>query len=205
MKAIRIPMRILMAGFAAALVAGCLSAGERTVLRYYVLEGAGAPAARAQAARPATLLVAPTTTAAFYDTQDIAFSRAAGTRAYYQFHAWTERPGRAIGDLLVARLERGGSFQAVARATSGMQGGLLLNTHLSEFYHDAASEPGSARVVLTAELIDPVRRALVARRTFTESAPAATYDAPGAVKAFNAALGAVLDDVSAWLDQTAPR
>jgi cholesterol transport system auxiliary component len=198
-------MRICLACLAAALVAGCLSVGERTFQRYYVLEGAGAPAARAKAARAATLLVAPTTTSAFYDTQDIAYSRATGTRAYYQFHAWTERPGRTIGDLLVARLERGGSFQAVAKATGGVQGGLLLNTHLAELYHDAAVEPGSAHVVLTAELVDSTRRMLVTRRTFTASAPAPTYDAPGAVQAFNQALGSVLGEVAAWVDEVAPR
>lgn len=198
-------MRIILACSAVLLVAGCLSAGERTSQRYYVLEDAGAPAARAKAPRAATLLVAPTTTSAFYDTQDIAYSRAAGTRAYYQFHAWTERPGRAIGDLLVTRLERGGSFQAVAKATGGVRGGLLLNTHLSELYHDAASEPGGARVVLTAELVDPARRVLVARRTFTGSSPAPSYDAPGAVRAFNQALGAVLDELAAWVDTVAPR
>jgi ABC-type uncharacterized transport system auxiliary subunit len=81
----------------------------------------------------------------------------------------------------------------------------VLNTHLTEFYHDAAVAPGSARVVLTAELVDPVRRVLLARRTFDRSAPAATYDAPGAVPAFNQALTAILDDVSAWVDATVPR
>jgi cholesterol transport system auxiliary component len=187
------------------LVAGCLSAGERTSQRYYVLEDAGVPAARATAPRAATLLVAPTTTSAFYDTQDIAYSRAAGTRAYYQFHFWTERPGRTIGDLLVERLARGGAFQSVTKATGGVQGGLVLDTRLAEFYHDAAADPGSARVVLTAELVDPARRALLARRTFTRSAPAVTYDAPGAVQAFNKALGAVLEDVAAWVDESAPR
>ncbi len=198
-------MRVFLACSAAALVAGCLSAGERTYQRYYVLEDAGAPAARAKASRASTLLVAPVTTSAFYDTQDIAFSRAAGTRAYYQFHAWTERPGRTIGDLLVERLARGGAFQSVTKATGGVQGGLVLNAHLAEFYHDAAADPGSARIVLTVELVDSARRVLVARNTFTRSAPALTYDAPGAVQAFNKALGAALDDLSAWLDQAAPR
>jgi cholesterol transport system auxiliary component len=190
---------------AVALIAGCLSAGERTHQRYYVLEDAGPVMARANATRAGTLLVAPTTVAAFYDTQDMAYSRATGTRAYYQYHAWTERPGRTIGGLLTARLERGGAFQAVARTTGGVRGGLLLNTHLVEFYHDAATAPGSARIMLTAELVDPARRVLVARRTFTREAPAATYDAAGAVQAFNQALGAMLDEVSAWVDASAPR
>lgn len=201
----RATIRIFLACTAAVLIAGCLSSGERSYLRYYVLEDNGVQAAPAKTPRALTLLVAPTAASSFYDTQDIVYSRAPGTRAYYQYHSWTERPGRAIGELLVARLARGGAFKAVTRATSGIQGELVLNTRLSEFYHDASSDPGGVRVTLVAELTDPVRRVLVARRAFTRSAPAATYDAPGAAQAFNKATGAVLDDVSAWVDAAAPR
>jgi len=197
--------KALLAGSAAVLVAGCISSGDRGIQRYYVLEGSGVQAAQAKAPRASTLLVAPTTASSFYETQDIVYSRAPGTRAYYQFHAWTERPGRTIGELLVAHLERSGSFKAITRATSGIQGELVLNTHLSEFYYDAAADPGVVRVSLSAELIDPMRRALVARRTFVRSAPAVTYDAPGAVQAFNNAIGAMLNDISTWVDGAAPR
>ncbi|HET9403747.1 MAG TPA: ABC-type transport auxiliary lipoprotein family protein [Burkholderiales bacterium] len=198
-------MRIALACSTAALIAGCLSSGERSYQRYYVLEDSGVHAAPAKSPRASTLLVAPTTASGFYETQDIVYSRTPGTRAYYQYHAWVERPGRAIGELLVARLARGGAFKAITRATSGIQGELVLNTHLSEFYHDASAEPGSVRVSLTAELIDSVRRVLVARRTFTQTMPAATYDAPGAARALNQATVVVLDEVSAWVDRTAPR
>jgi ABC-type uncharacterized transport system auxiliary subunit len=53
--------------------------------------------------------------------------------------------------------------------------------------------------------MDPVQRVLLARRTFERSAPAATYDAPGAVRAFGTAVAAILDDVTAWVNATAPR
>ena len=62
--------------------------------------------------RPTTLVVPPTSAASFYDTQDLVFSRSPGTRGYYQFNSWTERPGRAIHELLVARLEGSGLVQA---------------------------------------------------------------------------------------------
>jgi ABC-type uncharacterized transport system auxiliary subunit len=58
---------------------------------------------------------------------------------------------------------------------------------------------------LTATLLDPARRAIVARRTFTRSAEAASYDAAGAVQAFNRAVAGVLDEVVGWLDASAPR
>lgn len=201
----RVLTMIVLACSVAVLVAGCISTHDREFQRYHVLEGAGAPAAPAKTPRVSTLLVASTTASSFYDTRDIAFSRAPGTRGYYQFHTWTERPGHTISDLLVTRLERGGAFKAITRATGGVQGELILNTHLSEFYHDAAAEPGSVRVSLTAELVDPIRRVLVARRTFSRTEPAATYDAPGAVQAFNRAVGAVLDELAAWVETAAPR
>ena len=39
--------------------------------------------------------------------------------------------------------------------------------------------------------------------SFEASAPAATYDAPGAVLAFNRAIALLLDDVTAWVDGAA--
>ena len=201
-------MRTARVAVAVALVtalAGCVSLGSQEPQRYYVLDAAAAKAAPLGTARAATLLVTPTTASSFYDIQDIAFSRAPGARAYYQYHSWTDRPGRRLTELLVARLERDGAFTAVAAVVAGVHGDYILNTHLTEFYHDAAVVPGSARVVLTAELVDPARRVLLARRTFEQTAPAATYDAPGAVRAFDQAVAAVLGDLSAWIDGVAPR
>jgi cholesterol transport system auxiliary component len=201
----RAAVRVAVAGVLVAALSGCLSLGPQEPQRYFVLEPSVASAAPARTARAATLLVMPTTAFNFYEIEYIAFSRAPGARAYYQFHSWTERPGRRVSELLVKRLERDGSFKAVAAATAGVHGNYVLNTHLTDFYHDAAAAPGSARVVLTAELVDSVRRVLLARRTFDRSAPAAAYDAAGAVLGFNQAVTAILEDVSAWVDATAPR
>lgn len=201
-------MKITRLAVASALVAalpGCLSLGSQEPQRYYVLDAPAAPAAPARTARPATLVVMTTTVSSFYDIQDIAYSRAPGARAYYQFHSWTERPGRRLSELLVMRLDREGLFKVVAAVIAGVHGDYVLNTHLAEFYHDAAAAPGSARVVLTAELVDPRRRVLLARRTFERSAPAPTFDAPGAVRAFDQAVAAVLGDLVAWIDDVTPR
>lgn len=184
---------------------GCFPSGSREPQRYFVLEVPAAPAVDAKPTRAATLLIAPTAASGFYASAEIVYSRAPGTRAYYQFASWTEPPSRTIGALLIARLQGSGAFQTVASTSSGVKGGLLLSTQLEELYHDAATSPGSVRVTLSAELTDPSRRTLIARRTFTQTAAAPTYDAPGAVQAFRRALGAILDDVTAWIDNAAPR
>jgi cholesterol transport system auxiliary component len=198
-------MRAVLAVVSIGVLSGCASFGSDEPQRYYVLEVATASATGTATPRAVALLVAPTTAPSFYETQEIVYSRAPGQRGYYQFHAWTERPGRRITELLVQRLARAGLFKTVATAVSGVQGSLVLNTHLAEFYHDAAASPGSVRVTITAELMDSTQRGLLARRTFERSAPAATYDAPGAVRASGSAVAAILDDIAAWVDASAPR
>lgn len=188
-----------------AVLGGCASFGPQEAQHYYVLEASPTAAKTVVTPRTATLLVAPTTVSGFYETQDIVYSRTPGMRAYYQLHTWAEGPGRRLSELLLMRLERAGSFSTVAAVLGGVKGQVILGTHLAEFYHDAATVPGSVKVVVTAELTDPVRRALLARRTFERSVPAPSYDAPGAVQAFNVAVTALLDDIAAWVEVSVPR
>ena len=148
-----------------------LGGGTREAHRYHVLEPLGGSGGNV-AAR-----LAAVTASSFYDTEAIAYSRSPGTRGYYQLNSWTEPPARRIGELL-------------ARHSSG--NGPLLNLHLLEMYHDAASSPGTVRVVLAAELPDR-------RRIFIGTAAAASFDAQGAVRGFNEALGKILDEMRAWI------
>lgn len=168
----------------AASLAACSAPGPREADRYFLLD-AGAPAV-APRTGPA-LVVAPTTASGFYDTQDIAYSRAPGTRGYYQFNRWTERPQRSIHRQLALRLEG-----------AGAKGALRLHTQLEEIYHDATQQPGTAHITIRAELVNSADGAVVARRTFTHSSPAASYDAPGAVSGFNQALAVLLEEIGAW-------
>lgn len=194
---------------AAAWLAGCGVPGPRPEHRYHVLEAPPVPPVPplpgAAPLRPhaATLLVAPTTVAGFYDSQAIVFARSAGTRSTYQLNSWTEAPGRRTSALLLARLEAAGAFRAVAATTAGVRGELLLRTQLDEIYHDASTPPGVARVRLTAELSDPTKRLLLGRRRFSAAVPVAPFDADGAVRAIGQALGQVLDELTAWVDQRA--
>jgi cholesterol transport system auxiliary component len=196
-------MRCLAVLAAVSLLAACAGPGSSPAHRYFVLEAPSTAAAVGAPKVDATLLVAPTSAAAFYDTQEIVFSRSAGTRAYYQFSSWTEPPSRRLATLLASRLEHAGSFRTAVMATSNVRGSLLLRTHLEELYHDATTPPGVARVTLTAELSDPAKGRLLGRRTFSVAAPVASYDADGAVRGLSQALAMLLDDVSEWVIGTA--
>jgi cholesterol transport system auxiliary component len=193
---------------AAALVAGCAGSGSREPFRYYVLDAPaaapGAPGAASAAASEATLLVLPTVAASFYATQEIAYSKAEGVRAYYQFSSWTEPPDVAVTRMLVARIDDARVFRSVAVAGRGMRGSLVLATELLEIYHDASTSPGTAKIVLAAELRDPAKRTMVARRAFSASVPASTFDAAGAVQGFRIGLGQIGDELTGWLASVVP-
>lgn len=189
-----------------ALIAGCMSVPDVPSREYYVLEDLAQPgAAKPGAGGDRVLLVHPAAASPFYDTQHLAFSRAPGQRAYYQFAAWTERPARRLSELLTRRLETRGAFRAVASTTAGVRGDIVLNLRLEEFYHDAGAPPGSARVEISAELVDATRSAIVARRRFAQSAPAASENARAAVAAFNQATTALLEEIAAWIEGSAAR
>lgn len=181
---------------------GCVNFGEKTKIPavvYYVLNDP-VPAtdpAPLRAGAP-TLLVLDTTTGSFYDTDQLVFSRSAGTRGQYQFARWTERPGKRFADLMRTRLDRQGAWN-VSAAGGYVRGDMLLDTELVEFYHDAAREPGQMRLVLRAELVDLKQRTLLGRRVFEQRVPLTTYDAAGAAQAANLAVSRALDELGAWL------
>ena len=186
-------------------LAGCVNFGEKSntpAVVYYVLNDSTPPAEPAplRAGAP-TLLVLDTTTGSFYDTDQLVFSRSAGTRGQYQFARWTERPGKRFADLMRARLDRQGAWN-VSAAGGYVRGEVMLDTELVEFYHDAASEPGQVRLVLRAELVDLKQRTLLGRRVFEQQVPLTTYDAAGAAQASNLAVSRALDDLTAWLSTT---
>lgn len=176
-------MRRFIALFAVLLLAGCAAQGPRQPERFFILEAPPGNKATSPVELP------PTSSASFYDTQEIVYSRAPGTRAFYQFNRWTERPQRAIHAGLASRF-----------ALNTVKSRRVLNTQLDEIYHDAAQPPGTARITLTAQLVDAASRKVLARRVFTASAPAASYDAPGAVRGFAQALGSLLDEIVSWAD-----
>ena len=190
---------------AAAAVCGCASIfGGDASPTFFVWQdpGKSAPAATAS---PRTLLVAPTATATFYDTQRIAFAPDAGTRAYYQLAAWTDRPGKRFDVLVLERLLARNAFAGIAATTSGTRGELVLSASILDIYHDNARQPGVARLRITVELADRSGRALLARRTFEQEEPVATESAAAAVTAFDAAVARMLDELLPWLEREAAK
>lgn len=191
-------MRALLRLLLPLLLAGCVSTPNLPPMQYFVLgNGQEQASARPASLRSGVLLVQPTSVNTFYDTQRLVFSRAEGQRAYYQFAAWTERPGRTLSELLSRRL-------GAASTTSGVKGDLILHTRLEELYHDARA-PGSVKIAVSAELVDAGGRLVGERQRFSRSVAAGSENAAGAVEAANRALTEVLDDIAGWIEGSRPR
>lgn len=182
------------------LLSGCFGVGKNTPeVVNYVLEDLSAVTEKAAATDPRSLLVLDTTATAFYDNENLVYSRAPGTRGQYQYARWTERLGKRFSDLLQKRLATQSGFASVSTAGGQVRGDLVLDTELSEFYHEAQNSPGEVRVQLRAELIDLKTRKLLSRKWFERRVPIASFDAAGAATGFNQATTGVLDDVLSWL------
>lgn len=193
-------------------LSACIGPGQAPVHLRYELDdpapvvpraNAGAGAVAGEGAR--TLLVDGVAANAFLDGTAIAYSRASGARASYQFASWTERPAARIARLLARRLVASGAFADVASATAPVRGDWLLELQLEQLYHDDLAPPGVARIELVAELVDRAARRTIGRRQFGQVEPLASESASQAVAAFGRALGRLLDDVQDWVIAQAGR
>jgi ABC-type uncharacterized transport system auxiliary subunit len=162
------------------------------------------PAATARA-RPLgrELLVSPIPNSAVDDSFSLAFSRAPNQRAAYQFATWSDRPSSRLAQLLVERLATRGAFNSVALLGRGVGGDLQVNLTVNDFYHDAANSPGTANIVVTAELIDRGTRKLIARQRFTATSPVQQANAASAAAALGQASTLILDQLVTWIETTA--
>ncbi len=183
----------------AILLAGCSSlTGSTQPVTHYVLSDPG-PAIHLPHSQPGVLLLREMDAPAFYQEAGLAYSREPGTRSHYEFAQWAELPGKRLTWLLRQRLETAGVFATVASMASGVVGDYQLNTRLIDFYHDAAVQPGSAFLLVEAELVRRSRGELVAREVFLAQVPVATYNAAGAANAMDRAATEVIDKITVWL------
>lgn len=197
-------MKRLAAVLASVALCGCLGGQGTPPATYFVLSDGGAaspPAASAPV--PKNLVVASGVDDAFYDAESLVYSREAGSRAYYQFAAWTDRPSRRLAAMVERRLEARGRFASVSSITAGVNADLLLNVNVVELYHDLTVNPAVARVQLIGEMVDWKTRVLVGRRSFTVAVPVARADAKAAVDSINRGVTLILDELVPWAEDAA--
>ena len=201
----RLSLAFVVASLALALgAAGCsVLGGDQPARTWYTLIDLNPAPAKAVApgGKGLVLLISPTSESGFYDGTSIAFTRAGGGRGYYQFASWTERPAKRLAQLLESRLATSGGFGAVAQASAGVRGDLLLNLRLEEIHFDQSPPPGTAVVAVTAELLDWRARKIIARERFQRVATVEGGNPAVAAAGFNRAVTALLDELVGWLQE----
>lgn len=181
------------------LLAGCNALpSQRKPVTHYVLTDPG-PVLRAAQTRAGVLLLREMDASAFYQEPRLAYSRAPGTLAHYEYARWSELPAKRLTWLLRQRLESAGLFGAVAPLSGGVIGEYQLNTRLMDFYHDASLPPGNVLLLVEADLVRRSRGTLLARQIFVAQVPVTSYDADGAAQAMNLAANQVIDEITVWL------
>ena len=185
--------------FCLLLLSACSLSGPRQAATWYVLEDLGSATPTAKPAWPGTLLLRESDAATFYQSNTMAYSRAPGTRGYYQYARQTELPAPRIAQLIRQRLEQSGQFAAVAPLGAGVEGAYQLNTRLLDLYHDASQVPGEVKLLLEFELVRRSDAHLLAHTRIETRAAAPSHDARGAAQGANVALTQALDRLTAWL------
>lgn len=197
----RLPLLVLAA--AALLAAGCISVdiGKDTQqqAQFRIIDGRPTTAV-APRSSGRDLIVSPQPAASVDDSFALAYSREANQRAAYQFATWSDRPSSRLAQLLVDRLAARRAFGSVSLAGRGVAGDLLLNITVNDFFHDATSSPGTARVDVAAELIDRNTRKLIARQTFVASAAVEQANSAAAAAALSEASTKLLDEMATWVE-----
>jgi cholesterol transport system auxiliary component len=197
-------IRLILAVSTVALTAACINVGlgsEGSPQAQYRLEDLSPKVQPRSTPIDRRLLLSTTPFESIGDTHSMAYSRTGQQREFYQFASWTDRPSARIVQLLSERIEARGMFESVSRLGGGIGGGLILNVGVNEFVHDV--QTSTARIEVTAELIERRGRNLVERKRFTASAPVAAENAPSAVAALSRALTMLFDELVPWLERTA--
>ncbi len=183
----------------------------------YAIDGAGlAPAPSASPAAPPsaapainptpvrlTLLVQVLHAAPGFDSSRIVYTRQPHRIESYSQSEWVDTPARMLAPLLVAALERQGSFAAVAMAPSAAAGDLRLDVEIVHLAQSFATLPSRVHLSLRASLIDSGNRRVLATRVIETSAPAPSDDAAGGVRAANQAAHTALQQLAEFCSQVA--
>lgn len=174
---------------------------------FYSLDGArieaGAPPAPPVSSTAPTLIVNPTHASAGFGSQRIIYVRTAQQIEYFSHNEWVDTPARMLAPLIVAAIERSGSFRAAVLTPSAAAGELRLDTDIVRLQHDFGSNPSHVRFTLRAYVVDNATRQVLGWREFDETAVAASGDPAGGVAAANLAVQKVLTQLAGFCTETA--
>jgi cholesterol transport system auxiliary component len=197
------PLRRLTLTLAVALLAGCSAisalndAGK--ALDAYDLQ---APRDLPQAARMVqrSLSIEPPATTGALDTDRILLRPNPVQSLYLPGARWSEKAPLMVQSLMLRSFEDTNALAYVGRRPLGGTGDFALVSEITDFQAELGPDGESAtiRLRLTARMVREADARVLARRSFTASAPATSLDTLDMVQAFNAANDQMMREIVIW-------
>jgi len=146
------------------------------------------------------LLVDVPSAPAGLDTARIALSRSAVSIDYFADSEWIDRVPLMVQTALLDSFESSGAITAIDREAIGLRADLILKTDIRHFEarYDSRDRPPEVWVEISARLVDPSGRDVVAHASFERRKQAQGSDIAQIVPAFDDALGGVMEDIVGW-------
>jgi len=146
------------------------------------------------------LLVDVPSAPAGLDTARIALSRSAVSIDYFADSEWIDRVPLMVQTALLDSFESSGAITAIDREAIGLRADLILKTDIRHFeaLYDSRDRPPEVWVEISARLVDPSGRDVVAHASFERRKQARGSDIAQIVPAFDDALGGVMEDIVGW-------
>lgn len=134
------------------------------------------------------------------DTDRIALQPAPNEFKYFAGVRWVDRAPKMIQMLLVESFENTGKIDAVGRQAVGLRADYNLKWELRQFQAEYFNGEtiATARVRLSVKVVKQPRASIVGSKSVTASAKATGTNTRAVIKAFEQALGEVLEDTVAW-------
>lgn len=161
----------------------------------YVLDAAIEPRLAIKRSN-AVLLVATPRAQPGFDTRRIAYTKTPLSLNYYTKSEWADTPAQMLAPLLVRALESTGGFRAVLSTTAPVEADLRLDIDIIRLQQEFLETSSHARLALRAKLYDLATRQILATQIFEAAEPAPSEDAYGGVRAANAAVKRLLDEIA---------
>jgi cholesterol transport system auxiliary component len=134
------------------------------------------------------------------DTGRIALSRSAVSIDYFADSEWIDRAPLMVQTALLDSFENSKAITAIDRESVGLRADLILRTDIRHFeaVYTSRDEAPEVWVAISARLVDPSGRDVVANASFEGRRRAEGNDIPQIVLAFDEALGDVMKDIVVW-------
>jgi cholesterol transport system auxiliary component len=134
------------------------------------------------------------------DTGRIALSRSAVSIDYFADSEWIDRVPLMVQTALLDSFENSKAITAIDREAVGLRADLILRTEIRHFEAVYSSPNGAPEVwvAISARLVNPSGRDIVANASFERRQQAKSNDIAQIVLAFDEALGGVMEDIVVW-------